>query len=516
MRRFLLLLCTVLLCLPAAAGLSESDYATFEGYWSGDYRYALLEDDSAVITYCGSDAQEIAVPAELDGHPVRMIGRFAFDYRAMLRHLTLPEGVEIIDEYAFQSCTKLETVLLPESLRELREGAFWACFELRRINLPDALERVDEGALGYTVLDELSLSPDHPLLEAVDGSLIRRTDHCLLWSSPHKTGTYPVPEGVLRIGKGAIYASEAEVIVLPDGLTSLSESAICNCEALRELRVPKSVDRLDTVLSFCTQLTDVVIDPENPALKTVDGVVFSKDGEALVFYPLGRTEKSYTVPDGTRTILNDAFCGASLTSVQLPAGLETIGLRAFDACLNLSKINFPEGLRTISGAAFNNCALTEISLPASLEQLNGSAFVCQKLKKITVAKGSAFYAVKENALIYLPEHKLVLYPRGLNAKKVNIPKGVEQIGQAAFAGCQSLTEITIPEGVRIIQATAFSGCDNLKKVSLPKSIERIDYNAFETFSKTYSLFGNATFYIYAGTQAEAIIKDWGAPMKIRK
>ncbi|MCF0231296.1 MAG: leucine-rich repeat domain-containing protein, partial [Enterococcus sp.] len=50
------------------------------------------------------------------------------------------------------------------------------------------------------------------------------------------------------------------------------------------------------------------------------------------------------------------------------------------------------------------------------------------------------------------------YSKRDSIKLIEIEKGVTSIGDYAFYGCSSLTNITIPEGVTSIESGAFSGC----------------------------------------------------------
>ena len=43
------------------------------------------------------------------------------------------------------------------------------------------------------------------------------------------------------------------------------------------------------------------VSEENNTYKTVDGVIFSKDGKELVAYPGGKKVLTYTIPEGTQT-----------------------------------------------------------------------------------------------------------------------------------------------------------------------------------------------------------------------
>ncbi len=56
---------------------------------------------------------------------------------------------------------------------------------------------------------------------------------------------------------------------------------------------------------------------------------------------------------------------------------------------------------------------------------------------------------------------------------------VTSIGQGAFYGCSSLTNVTIPNPVATIGTSAFGNCTGLKSVTIPNSVTTIGYEAFE-------------------------------------
>ena len=71
-----------------------------------------------------------------------------------------------------------------------------------------------------------------------------------------------------------------------------------------------------------------------------------------------------------REIGKKAFYSTSLTEVQIPASLQSIGYGAFCKCKNLQRVTFAEGsqLREFGDYAFSECvSLKRISLPESIE-----------------------------------------------------------------------------------------------------------------------------------------------------
>ncbi len=63
-------------------------------------------------------------------------------------------------------------------------------------------------------------------------------------------------------------------------------------------------------------------------------------------------------------------------------------------------------------------------------------------------------------------------------KVVNIDSGVTSIGDYAFSGCSSLTEITIPNSVTSIGNYAFYNCSSLTEITIPEGVTSIGESAF--------------------------------------
>ena len=139
------------------------------------------------------------------------------------------------------------------------------------------------------------------------------------------------------------------------------------------------------------------------------------------------------------------------------------------------------GIKRIDMYAFTNCEeLTSVTIPAKVESIDPRAFAwCRKLASITVADGNANYISVGGVLFTKDKTKLVCYPCGKAGSYV-IPSGVTEIMMMAFAGCEGLSGITIPEGVKLIDANAFSGSTGLTSVTIPASVTSIGPQAFGT------------------------------------
>ncbi len=112
--------------------------------------------------------------------------------------------------------------------------------------------------------------------------------------------------------------------------------------------------------------------------------------------------KNLILPNTLATIGEEMFYQSKLKTVVIPANVTTIGGSAFKNCSSLATVTFEQGsqLKTIAGGyfsggssyygAFSNCtALTSIEIPASVETIEATAFKgCSKLATVTFEEGS--------------------------------------------------------------------------------------------------------------------------------
>ncbi|SHG15590.1 leucine-rich repeat domain-containing protein [Dysgonomonas macrotermitis] len=66
--------------------------------------------------------------------------------------------------------------------------------------------------------------------------------------------------------------------------------------------------------------------------------------------------------------------------------------------------------------------------------------------------------------------------------RVVLPQNLTSIGEEAFAGCTSLTDIELPGSLLEIERAAFEGCLALKSIEIPASVEVIEDETFNLCS----------------------------------
>ena len=167
------------------------------------------------------------------------------------------------------------------------------------------------------------------------------------------------------------------------------------------------------------------------------------------------------LPKTLTTIGKEMFYRSKLKSVVIPASVETIEAAAFMGCSSLATVTFEKGsqLKTIGGGyysssysyyygAFADCtALTSIEIPASVETIEAAAFMrCSKLATVTFEKGSQLKTIGGD---YSSSYYYGVFSDCTALKSIEIPASVETIEATAFKGCSSLATVTFEKGSQL-------------------------------------------------------------------
>ena len=192
--------------------------------------------------------------------------------------------------------------------------------------------------------------------------------------------------------------------------------------------------------------------------------------------------ENVVIGQGITSIGDKAFYECSrIVKIKIPEGVTSIGDRVFDGCSNLTEINIPENVISIAYYAFSECSsLTEINIPEGVTSIANSAFEgCSSLANINVDENNRSYTSENGILFNKDKTEILKYPEGKKDVSIySIPEAVTSIGDGAFDGCSSLTEINIPEGVTNIGNSAFDGCSSLTEINIPEGVTSIGYQTF--------------------------------------
>lgn len=233
---------------------------------------------------------------------------------AKLTHITIPDNITTLG--TFSGCTALETVALPASLNELPAYCFSGCSSLKSVTLPT----------GITSIPNYAFRNCSALMTLVIPYTVTSIAQYAFAGCSVLTGV-ELPSGCRTIGRYAFSNCNGIVSMdFPASLSSIGEAAFSGCTALNSIVLPNGVSLVAEAFSGCTMLASVVL----PADMTVipDNCFYNCTKLASISWP-----------DALTTIGSYAFSGCRFgdnnSTLQLPASVESIGIKAFGGIRHL-------------------------------------------------------------------------------------------------------------------------------------------------------------------------------------
>ncbi len=394
---------------------------------------------------------EITVPST-----VSSVGERAFVGCTSLQTATLNNGGNIGDE-AFKGCTALKTAFLNND-GYIGGRAFEGCTTLQAVELNNsgyvgyyafkdcsALSRIGIGS-GVTKFEDYTPGnfDCYPFEGCSKLATINVTDlakYCSIEGLKYLTdSSYGTAETKTLMVNGYVHSSTSE-LVIPEGVTSISQYAFRYFPNVTKIRLPKSMKTIDNGdFSDHIYLTEITV----PSTVSSVGERAFKGCIALKTATLNN--------DGP--IFHSAFegCTSLLTATLNNHGY--IGYDAFKDCSALTRVNIGSGV-----TGFNNFGF---AYPFS---------GCSKLTIINVTDLAKYCSIED--LNYLTDsyygtaESKTLMVNGValsSTSELDIPEGVTTIEGCAFCGFTNLTKVKIPSTVTSVTFGAFCKCPNLKRI----------------------------------------------------
>lgn len=434
------------------------------------------------------------------------IGKEAFKGCSSLKEINIPDSVEAVYEEAFRGCTGLKEINISESQNSdstiyIHDRAFAYCSNLKSVKLPETKyiycydeifsncssletiylpERIRLGRYMFAncpKLKNITVSSKNKDLYSKDGLLYRKNSYS------GKTEQILIMCAESKKGK----------IELAKGTTGIDGTVFSGRDNITEIVLPASFEdgfRFEgRLLDGCVALKKISVDSKNKTLKSIDGMLYTKDGTELLRCPPGISGK-IKVAEGTVDLNN-----------------------AFRKCAKLTEISLPSTASKIISFTGTNV----------LDPLGGTFSECESLVSINVSKKNPYYQ-SQNGCVYSKDgRELCIVPGGMKGT-FTVPKGVVEVKGLsgyrqfrAFDSCSKITKIVIPSTVTSIGSCSFLGCSKLenivvdsknpvfyskdgvlydrnktwllfcpsykKDVSIPSTVTAIAYNAFNSCTR---------------------------------
>ncbi len=458
----------------------------------------------------------------------------------------IPDGVNTIDSYAFADCYSLTDIIIPNSLTTICDFSFNDCYSLTNITIPDSVTSIGYSAFsgctdltnviignGVVSIEYYAFEDCENLEYVMIGTAVKQIkanvfSNCSKivgiyvnsnnqYYSSDEYGTlfnkdktelihypagnirtnYVIPDGVTTISNSAFLGSSNLInITIPDSVTSIGDASFASCTGLTSIIIPASVTSIgNTVFSNCTNLLSVIIPS---GIRTIGDAMFSHCSNLI----------SVTLPDTVRTIGKSAFSWCTrLKSIKIPSYVISIGDEAFSTCLSLTDVYFystDEQWKQIEIGTWNT-NLTESTIHYEhshrSEPVTISSTCVTKGYNINVCSLCGYsYIVSE----FAPQgHNYVngiclncgdSHTSGLCGKNISwtyTPSnstltiyGTDEMADSLLESSywfdfkDDIKKIVIEDGVTLISEFAFYGCNNLEEITIPSSVINIKNNAF--------------------------------------
>ena len=338
---------------------------------------------------------------------VTSIGNAAFYYCFGLTSISLPEGLTSIESSAFRSCTALTEITIPASVTSIGSYAFEECTSLTSVTV--------------LILTPVTISSD------------------VFSNRANATLTVPFPTKYLY--EAVDYWKEFKEIVQMEGPVAIGDT----------FPAPVPCDEAMTNLTFkVTNVSplevEVMSSPEDiagavtiPAMVAYHGLQFAVKGIGEEAF-MDRTLSSVQLPSGLETIRSKAFYHSGLESIKFPSTLKEVYNNAFGECTSLQSIDFNHCSAFFSYQCFIACrALEEVNIPNTVKFRNGDG---------TWSWGTFEHCTSLKNVVFEPFED----------------EQTQWTSTTFFSNCSALETVVLPSN-SVMQKAFFNNCTALRSVT---------------------------------------------------
>ncbi|WDF83150.1 leucine-rich repeat protein [Lacticaseibacillus pabuli] len=290
---------------------------------------------------------------------------------------------------------------------------------------------------------------------------------------------------VTTIASNALESRNITALVLPSTVTDIEANAF-TYSSFKTVQLPAALQTIGDSAFYSNSTLTSVDFSQSPNLTSIGSNAFARagaltsvnftDNTKLANMGEGAFVQIYTLTgpvDLQNTVLTsipkNAFQSDPVTSVTIPATVQSIGETAFGYDNQLTSLVFAPGsqLTDIGLGAFVSSSLPTITIPDSVKTIGENAFAYDHaLTELNIGANSQLQSVGNGAFAY-----------GSIGNSLKLPNTLESVGDNAFVG-NRLPNVDLGTGVKTIGDLAFATNSLAQDLSIPDSVTSIGNQAF--------------------------------------
>ncbi|MGM9874080.1 MAG: leucine-rich repeat protein [Bacilli bacterium] len=266
---------------------------------------------------------------------------------------------------------------------------------------------------------------------------------------------------ITSIADGAFQgADRLKKIIMTNNITYVGDNAFAGCTELKTIQWSKNLSHIGTNAFINTAyeaswdengfeiVNNILLNvgsnyfPSNTVLVNNENSIIPEEYQTSTYQVRYFDDFS----QGVDTWMNGLFQDNShIVYLETPSYLDYIPFDAFYGCSNLKEVKLGEHVTSLYSGSFKDCT--------SLTKIN--------LENVTIIESEALKNTNINFSLDLTN--------------------VKQIGDSAFEGCSSLTEVTYSSTVTKVPNSLFKNCSSLQSITFPNfdNMESLGVSSFE-------------------------------------
>ena len=367
-----------------------------------------------------------------------------------IKKVVIKKGVTAIADFAFKGCKKLKEIILPSTLKKIGAYAFEDC-PIKNITIPKSVKSIEPGAFAGSSIKSITIPKTVKKLgEGVFGDC-------------KKLESITMPGNI-----GVIKYKEPDDEYQPKSFVGDS------CKSLKKIKFTTALDI--NILKRVGKSGGFEVLANDPKYKSVNGLLYSKDGKTLLRIPHGR--KKVIISDKCTTVTAGSY-----------------GYEMYLADSAMNEIVFPKTVKkvilddTLLGPSYYECNNIKITLNMDYLDDDSIKILWQtnkywrnSLKDELLRKGLAKLNEENERMLMLDDGYLCAY----------LMKDISKIDDRS--AWETIDGLVVPDNVKTIGTEAFTGF-LVKSLTFGSGVKYVEENVLLAADVPNTYKNMATIYV---------------------